>query len=288
VYQQRFGNRTPEEVEQWYKLHSPLWYNNTVLVYQNKTLVLFDLGFLLFNKVESTWWAFVWVLIPHVFILFRYIFFPGPFSIRWTLLYRGLNLWGCLYLVRAVMLIVTPLPNPDPTCQPLISFPDNVWLEAAANLPLVFWKREVTCQDVLFSGHTSFGTTGTLIAVHYLHNAPWLKSQFFPDAVVDLIAALYMLWGWYVIVASHFHYTVDVLAGAAVSFVVQSFYHNMQKLVWIGRRSNSRTCLLCAIWGPMMKWCSMYDKDLEYWKRSDIRLRHSNKVWAAQVSHASA
>jgi hypothetical protein len=86
VYQQRFGNRTPEEVEHWYKLHSPLWYNNTVLVYQNKTLVLFDLGFLLFNKVESTWWAFVWVLIPHVFILFRYIFFPGPFSIRWTLL----------------------------------------------------------------------------------------------------------------------------------------------------------------------------------------------------------
>jgi hypothetical protein len=276
VYEQKFGNLTPAELEHWYRAQNTEWGNNMVSLYQNKTVAMFDVAFLMFDKVESTSWVEKFTGWPQTFIVFRYLIFPGPISIRWTILYRFLMLLSLLYFARSLFIIVTPLPNPDPSCKPVIHFPDNIWLEAYANLPLVWWYSETTCQDVLFSGHTCYGTLGTLMSIHYLQKGPWTKTYCFPFVVVDCMASVFMFWGWYVIAVSRFHYTVDVLFGVMMTFAVYVFYHTSQKSVWIPRQPGSRACVFSTLYAPALKWLTKHDKDVEYWKQTDLRIRHSH------------
>merc|ERR1712194_986383 len=106
---------------------------------------------------------------------------------------------------------------------------DNIWQEAVANTPginalfsIVVGHgfepyNELTCQDVMFSGHTAMGTVWSVFSMMYMRKSPW-----FPDRALsndrwfntarlgELCVVIWLLRGWYVIFASHFHYSVDV------------------------------------------------------------------------------
>merc|ERR1719247_352347 len=138
---------------------SQAWLQKTKADYYEKTyntthLVLWDAGFYITPVHPSAQWCDTVAGSIPIIVFCRFCLIPGPYSMRWTIFSRIMLIWGILWFLRGITIIATVLPNPDNGCKPQISFPDNIWLEAWANLPFVFWYHELTCQDVLFSGHT--------------------------------------------------------------------------------------------------------------------------------------
>lgn len=247
--------------------------------YQNKTVVLYDFVFLHLPEISGSFPADCFAGISCIFCAVRFVVIPGPMSMRWTLVTRVLIVWGALMLCRAFCIIVTPLPNPFHQCVPSITFPDNIWLEAYANLPGVFWHSELTCQDVMFSGHACMGTIFTLFSWRYLKRAPWYPPHATAslNLLTDVIAMVWLLCGWYVICASHFHYTVDVMVAALLSFTVWNGYHTLTKTVWLKEGDFS-----AKITAPFLMWFERHSVDLRYWRSQAQRLmtrRVGEKRW---------
>merc|ERR1719261_146416 len=116
--------------------------------------------YLYLPRVNSSDYADMWAGGSVLIGIVRYVVVPGPISIRWTWLQRLWLIHGVLWLLRAVTILVTPLPNPYHQCVPHTSYPKNIFMEAFANMPFFWWWKEMTCQDVMFSGHTAGGTVG--------------------------------------------------------------------------------------------------------------------------------
>lgn len=237
-----------------------------VLKHTNRTVVLWDVVFETLPKVPSTQPADVIAgAIPNVMFL-RFIILPGPLSLRWPILCRLLLTWGALWFFRAFTIWSTPLPNPDPTCVAKITFPNNVFLEAYANLPFVFWHNELTCQDVMFSGHTVASTLPMLFIMKYLTLSPWFQSSssrewFSESTFVNLLGVLVLLFAYYLIIGSHFHYTVDVLVGCLMTIFVFCWFHYSIKIsILRGRRT--RSCVT-----PFLQWLERYSVDTRIWRR---------------------
>jgi len=197
--------------------------------YQNQTVKLYDLTFLYAGyyglpPVHSTRYADIWVIISIAVGLTRFVILPGPRSMRWTFLIRVAIVLGMLYLWRSVTIFLTPLPNPDHTCVPKISHPDNVWLEGLATLK----GGELTCQDVMFSGHTLMGTTFTLFTARYSQKAPWFKWAQHPGPkyALHMAVGFWQFGGWYAIAASRFHYSLDVFVGVVLTYLSYHWYHS--------------------------------------------------------------
>merc|ERR1712091_713013 len=104
--------------------------------------------------------------------------------------------------------------------------------EAYRNLPGVGYY-EMTCQDVMFSGHTAMGTLWSLFTLVYFRKSPWFPKAAMSDRspfwqlrmIGEVLIIIWMFFGWFVIVASHFHYSVDVCVGILLTFVVFHSYH---------------------------------------------------------------
>lgn len=252
--------------------------------YRNETVVLYDLVYLYLPKVNSSSYADTFAGFGTFFGAARYVIIPGPLSMRWTYMTRVLLVWGTMFLFRSFTIIATPLPNPYHECVPKITYPDNIWLEAYANLPGVFWDDELTCQDVLFSGHTAMGTVFTLFNWRYMKKAPWLRATVagcsWIRVVVDIVACLWLCFGWYVIAASHFHYTVDVMVGAMLTFMVYNFYHRWIESIWVDR--------VYPFQNPLehpMRWLEKHSLDLQYLRKcmgeQEEALQRGRSRWQA-------
>jgi len=133
-----------------------------------------------------------------------------------------------MFLFRGFAIIATALPNPDYTCVPRITYPENVWLEAVQ----VFLKVDLTCQDVLYSGHTVAITLAMLFVAKYSSKSPWSSSflsgsgWFSRQGMLRMACMAYTFFGYYCIIASHFHFTVDVFIGSLMSCIVFISYHH--------------------------------------------------------------
>lgn len=133
-------------------------------------------------------------------------FEPSPASI---LLRRVLLISGIAYLGRTVSVPLTLLPNPDEACRVSLN-PDSFILSVL----LVPFGSTVTCADVFYSGHTIPITCALLVWKDYM--------RYSRARLVGFIVSTAALLG---IIATHFHYTVDVFYGMAVTILVWRLYH---------------------------------------------------------------
>ncbi|CAJ1446275.1 unnamed protein product [Effrenium voratum] len=230
------------------------------------TVKLWDVSFHFLPYVKLTFLPDIFAGVCQVTAVIRFLVVPGPMSLRWIVLSRYLIIWGLLWFCRAVTIVSTPLPNPDHTCVPRITFPDNVFLEAWANLPIVPWYNEMTCQDVLFSGHTVCMTLPMLTMFKYVRLAPWFPSSssnrwWSTSTAVNICGTFVLCFGYFFIVATHFHYTVDVIMGAVLSLLVFNYYHYAAKVATLSRRP-SRLCII-----PFLRWFEKHSKDLHHWRQ---------------------
>jgi len=198
---------------------------------------LWDLGHELLPAVGNTAICDLIAGGAPLLVAIRFWVLPGPLSMRWTILTRSLLICGLLWGFRGIMIVSTVLPNPDPSCKPQITFPDNIFWEAFANMPIVFWHSELTCQDVMFSGHTVVITLPTLFLLRYSAWSPWVPpSTSSPSSVwsgvllFKITVIMIMLVGYYVIIASKLHYTADVLVGSFLTVMLFQTYHSVVRV----------------------------------------------------------
>jgi len=218
---------------------------------------LWDIGFHYFTIPMSTKLADTVAGILPTFVWIRFFIIPGPLSMRWTIYQRIHFIWGILWALRGISIVSTVLPNPDRTCTPKITFPNNIFMEAWANMPWVFWHSELTCEDVLFSGHTVGLTLGTLVFMRYEQWTPWFgaSARAGLQSMVTLLRIALMsqaLIGYYVIIASKFHYSADVLVGFLMTLMIFSWYHTAVRIAFLpqGKQSAAMRCTLY----PFLRW----------------------------------
>ncbi len=130
--------------------------------------------------------------------------FTFPASKRHEILQHALTTAGTVYLFRGVTLALTPLPNPFPNCESGLH-PENPMM---FNALLVVLKLKRTCKDVLFSGH-AMSLTLCILVVHKYYT----KSEFIGMGV-------YCCIGYLLVVATKFHYSVDVELGIVITVLV--------------------------------------------------------------------
>lgn len=107
-----------------------------------------------------------------------------------------------VYLLRAVVLFVTPLPNPYPNCvSGLVAHDPFMW-----NALLVVLRIHRTCHDVLFSGHS-------MSLSLYVCVFAWYVKRTWETVAVAAYASITAV----LIVSSHYHYTVDVILGVFIT-----------------------------------------------------------------------
>jgi len=236
----------------------------------NTTVILWDVVFQKLPAVNSTKYADLLAALLPTFMFIRFAIIPGPMSLRWTIICRVWVIWGVLWFFRAATILITPLPNPWPECVPQISYPDNNFLEAFSMLPFVFWTKEITCQDVLYSGHTVAITLPMLTFMRYIPLSPWFPYESSHkwlswSTFVNCSSMVVLLGGYFLIAASHFHYTVDVFVAVIMSSLVFYGYHNIVRINYLHGLGLSRShhCLV-----HFADWYECYSKDLRNWHKT--------------------
>lgn len=122
-----------------------------------------------------------------------------------------------VYLLRAFTVFWTSLPGPAPHCRDLNTYRSpSGWLDMVTNIHAMYGHCN-TCGDLIFSGHTAFTLTAALLLGRKLDRSwrfsllRWLGIASYQGTVLFLI------------VAGRKHYTVDVVLGVIVTFLV--FFH---------------------------------------------------------------
>jgi hypothetical protein len=240
--------------------------------HKNNPVMLWDMGYtLLPNFPHSSITELVAQGAP-ILVVLRFCVLPGPFSMRWTFLSRMFLLWGVLWALRAITIVSTVLPNPDESCKPRILFPDNIFKEALALMPsIMFWRHDVTCQDVMFSGHTVCLTLGTLLWAYFVDWAPWPQwAASSPAAVFTFKFGLIanMLVGYYCIIASKLHYTADVLMASMLTILIFQGYHAALRSAFLRQDKGASFYR-----SPLHSFLVWFDEDA-----ADVLLMKSNNI----------
>ena len=189
----------------------------------SSNIVLPDIGFDFFPLIHVDW-ADYFVNFFNIITVFRFFFgytITGV-RIRLDILRRTLLCIGTLFLLRAFSIYCTILPNPLTSCYVTLNY--SPWIEAFRILTL----KITTCSDVLFSGHTMSITTCALTWHYYSDIVPinWTPltsiKKFFN---IKLIVWIFAIIGYFLIISSHLHYTIDVYIAILLTVLIYKLHH---------------------------------------------------------------
>lgn len=173
--------------------------------YNNQNIILNDIMFKLFpvNIYKSEELIELLVNISVIYVIIRAFWEKNT---KHRLFQQAFITIGTVYILRAVVLSSTQLPNPYKQCNSMINTDTPILI----NILSVMMKLKRTCSDVLFSGHAM---TMTLLIL--------LARDFFSD-MEYLIMGVYSISTCVLIIISKFHYTVDVVIGIIITFLIYS------------------------------------------------------------------
>ncbi|KAJ1677239.1 hypothetical protein EV182_006578, partial [Spiromyces aspiralis] len=115
-----------------------------------------------------------------------------------------------LYFLRSLTLVVTTLPTPLVECEPTYhrgwaGYLNGAWDQITG--------RRLTCTDCIFSGHSMTLTLSFLMWLHHARHWLFVAIAFAQTTV-----------GLFLIIASHFHYSIDVLLAVVLTLFVYYCY----------------------------------------------------------------
>lgn len=119
---------------------------------------------------------------------------------------RHFFMHGVVFLLRSLSIAVTVLPNPFSHCKPQVY--------SYANALQVMRGVQKTCFDVLFSGHSA---AFMLFSLHWFRNTE--------NQVLKWLIWPFCFGGMLVLIATRYHYTIDVLYGALIALSLYGAYH---------------------------------------------------------------
>jgi PAP2 superfamily C-terminal len=172
--------------------------------------------------------------------LILFIFFPVTiFSIlllnphRARIAKRSIFILGSVFGLRALAIRITVLPNPYPQCVYEGNTSNSDFYEA---LKVGIFQR-VTCGDVMFSGHTAAFTFTACFFTQYSRTVieRLQLERIFKSSTVGtrwfcvLISWLIAIFGYFTILMTHFHYSIDIMMGACLTVLIWSLHHQLVK-----------------------------------------------------------
>lgn len=199
---------------------------------------LFDLGFLLLPNIHKSFFK-----APDTFLSLFFFFTmlcnvvfaeEPPRALRYQgliVLRRMLWIVTVLYALRLFTFSVTTIPPPYPECHHIQHQGEKEYLSIGAFFGFFFRVaigNITNCTDNMFSGHTC--VTMTYVWAFYLYNSrKWMRVIAYALGGMVLVS----------IVASHLHYTADVLVAIIISSLVFGCYHFLVILALDTRYYNS-------------------------------------------------
>eukprot|EP01100_Stratorugosa_tubuloviscum_P014009 TRINITY_DN725_c2_g1_i2.p1 TRINITY_DN725_c2_g1~~TRINITY_DN725_c2_g1_i2.p1 ORF type:complete len:393 (-),score=133.25 TRINITY_DN725_c2_g1_i2:85-1125(-) len=173
-----------------------------------------DLGFRLIEPAipELGWFCNFNVGFLIFLTLFRALYHRN----RLDLLRRYFVILSSVYILRALCIISTCLPDPYPPCKDYqVTSNKSIFLQVFDKIKASFkGEGELDCGDVFFSGHTAVLTSCSLLWTHYTTN------------IIFIIAVwLLSVFTCFCMLAARFHYTIDILFGFLSTIVFWYYYH---------------------------------------------------------------
>lgn len=166
---------------------------------------------------------------------------------RFMILRRLLVLFGLMFVLRAVTVSVTQLPDASPTCQAQFLDAKRGAYKRQPMFPKAFRRawifltsptNHVTCGDMIFSGHTTCLAMCGMVFKHYcrarLLNTKVIfrgirgnRDSHFATLVglARWLVYTYVGVGSILIVATRLHYTLDVIIANLLTYSVFTWYH---------------------------------------------------------------
>lgn len=184
---------------------------------------LFDIGFEILPLLPYSTIADYTNVVSIILGLATLVLFHSK---RGLILRRAVAIQGSVYFVRAVALFVTILPNPEKTCNPssIAGSPEEILALEALKVAL---RQRITCGDVMFSGHACIITLNTLLFNEY---AGGMITNTFLRRMSVITFWMMAVTSYFIIIATRFHYTIDVFIAIFVTTTVFKLYHYIIKM----------------------------------------------------------
>lgn len=150
---------------------------------------------------------------------------------RFIILRRTTLMLGIIYLFRSITVLLTSLPDSSPICH--AQFMDSVTGSYKKNrlYPTVFYRAlkilkngggDITCGDMIFSGHTSL-----LFLLYFMFH------KYCPNPIIHGLVNFNTFLGVIGILCTRLHYTIDVVIAIGITSSVFNEYHRLiHKLGW--------------------------------------------------------
>lgn len=162
---------------------------------------------------------------------------------RSILLRRMFSLFGSVFLLRCITMLITSLSVPGKHLECKARSCTSWWEKLYTAFLIwqgggMYIKGVRTCGDYMFSGHTValtlfnfFITEYTPVSMYYLHTFTWVMN----------------LFGIFFILAAHEHYSIDVFIAFYISTRLFLYYHTLANNRALMQDDSKRT----RIWFPL-------------------------------------
>jgi hypothetical protein len=193
-----------------------------------------------------------WFRLPDHFIEANLAMFLVLIAIhpkRFLIIRRGTMILALIYILRSYTVLVTSLPDASPACQAQFHDPMTGAYKREPMFPKVFRRglkvlhgggKQITCGDMIFSGHASVLMVTALVFQQYCRKEMFKgdgRKMEFLCALGRWITALFSFSGIIAIIATRLHYTLDVSIAIYLNYRVWKDYHTMVRVVWLKKQN---------------------------------------------------
>ncbi|KAJ2540625.1 hypothetical protein EV175_006214 [Coemansia sp. RSA 1933] len=139
-----------------------------------------------------------------------------------------------LYFLRSITISVTTMPPPRASCA--IYVPHTVW-ELLRATPQILGGSMSQCTDDMFSGHTVIFTISFLFLRTYATH--W---------TIVVYAAIHALAGILSVLLARYHYTVDVVVAALLTYMMhRTYYAALDAAIWTRRLESGEVAFVSQL-----------------------------------------
>ncbi|XP_022701348.1 sphingomyelin synthase-related protein 1-like isoform X3 [Varroa jacobsoni] len=195
------------------------------------------------DNVPHIPWAFAMCELAGVLLFVIWVGILVFHRHRFILLRRQFSLFGSVFLLRCVTMLITSLSVPGKHLECRARQPGDVWQKLQQAFQIwqgggMLIQGVRTCGDYMFSGHTTvltllnfFVTEYSPRSYYYLHTLSWVVN----------------LFGIFFILAAHEHYSIDVFVAFYISTRLFLYYHTLANNRALMQMDSKRT----RIWFPL-------------------------------------
>ncbi len=186
------------------------------MIFKSNHEALYDIGINILPRVDPFYCDFVLVLLGLYFTI-RWLY-KDPSKIS-----EFLYMMSWIFVVRFISFTITSVPSSG-DCVGRLKESDPIRWNIVAYL---LFHHQHACYDLMFSGHSAHAVLIWLFTMIYIDN----KYEKFVITFLSIICQ-------FLIIATRFHYSSDVVIGGTMSILFFGFYYGIKQCPYIEKYKN--------------------------------------------------